>query len=344
MTVPISVIIPAHNRPHFVREAVESVIRQSAQPEEIIVVDDGSVPPIGDIPGARVIRQANAGVPTARNTGVFAAKGEWLAFLDDDDIWEPNKLELQWQAVQRNPAVGIVFTDWLTFRDAEIVNSSMLFARNDLSVSPHNSEIREAYRLAGGGQGGTICNLANGPFGEGLVRYGPFVLPSTVIVRRDIAIACNGFDKAMPRTDDWDFWLRVAGHGASAAAVEIPLVRYRLHAANVSRDSINSAIWIAYMAQKAHDLKGTYPPGMDAFWENALPFYVHRAARAAFKAGRFADARTLYARLVHYRPTPGARLGDALARLSDTSIGHALYRAARRLKKATARPRAEPRS
>jgi glycosyltransferase involved in cell wall biosynthesis len=334
MTVPITVIIPAHNRPHFLGEAVQSVKKQSVQPEEIIVVDDGSTPPIADLPGARIIAQANAGLPAARNTGIAAAKSEWIAFLDDDDIWEPNKLELQWQAVQRYPSVGIVFTDWLTFRDADIINSSMLFARNDQYVTPHHAEIREAFRIAGGGDAGQISYLANAPFGRGLVRYGPFVLPSSVMVRRDLAIACGGFDATMPRAEDWDFWLRIAGRGASAAAVEVPLIRYRYHATNVSRDAVNAAKWIAHMVRKAQDAKGAYPPGMDVFWKDALPFYVHRAARTAFKAGRFADARDLYARLMKYRPTMSARFGDAVARLGDSSLGHVLYHSARRLKKA----------
>jgi glycosyltransferase involved in cell wall biosynthesis len=334
MTLPITVIIPAHNRPEFLREAVESVKKQTVQPEEIIVVDDGSTPPITDLPGVRIITQANAGLPTARNSGIAAAKSEWLAFLDDDDIWEPDKLERQWQAIQRHPSVGIVFTDWLTFRDGEIINSSMLFAHSDQYVTPHHAEIREAFRLAGGGDAGGISYLANAPFSRGLVRYGPFVLPSSVMVRSDLTIACRGFDVTMPRTEDWDFWLRIAGRGASAAAVAVPLIRYRYHALNVSRDFVNAAKWIAHMAQKARDAKDAYPPGMDVFWEDALPFYVHRAARTAFKAGRFADARDLYGRLLKYRPTLSARLGAAAARLSDSSMGHTLYRSARRMKRA----------
>ena len=334
MTVPITVIIPAYNRPHFVAEAVASVNAQTVRPEQIIVVDDGSTPPIGDLPNVTIIRQANAAVPTARNTGIAAARSEWVAFLDDDDLWEPNKLEMQWQAIQSNPSCGIVFADWLTFRGPDIVNSSMLFARSDLIETPHHTEIRAAYRIAGGGEGGGIRALANGPFAEALIRYGPFVLPSAAVVRRDIAVACGGFDPVMPRTEDWDFWLRIAGRGVPAAVVEVPLVRYRLHALNASRDYINSAIWIAHMAQKADDVPGNYPAGMAEYWKDTLPFYVHRAARAAYREGRFRDVRDLYTRLSLYHPTVGARVATALARTSDTAFGHSMYDSARRLKRA----------
>jgi glycosyltransferase involved in cell wall biosynthesis len=331
--VPISVVIPTRDRPHFLRAAVESVKRQTVAPCEIIVVDDGSNPPITGMPGVRIVAQANAGLPSARNTGIVAANGEWIALLDDDDLWEPDKLELQWAAIDRYPVAGIVFTNWLTFQGEVVINTSMLFGDTDRTVTPHHSEIREAYRMAVGDDGAGTSFLNGVTFSRSLIRYGPFVLPSSVVFRRDLALACGAFDPAMRRAEDWDFWLRLAGAGAAAAVVGRPLVRYRYHANNVSRDFINAARWIAYMVAKARAAKDAYPPGMEAFWEVALPFYVHRAARAAFKAGRFADARDLYAELVRYRPSLAARAGSAAARLSDTTVGHSLYRSARRLKR-----------
>jgi glycosyltransferase involved in cell wall biosynthesis len=331
--LPISVVITAHNRLHFLREAIESVKNQSAQPLEIIVVDDGSNPPITDLPGVRIIAQANGGPPRARNAGIAAARGEWIALLDDDDLWEPDKLALQWAAIERYPSTGLVFTNWLTFQGNEIINSSMLFAGSDRITTPHHAEIRAAYRMAVDGEGAETYHLDNAAFSRSLIRYGAYVLTSSVLVRRDLAIACGAFDAIMPRTDDWDFWLRVAGQGASAAVVVRPCVRYRYHVNNVSRDFINSARWIAYMVAKARAAKDAYPAGMDEFWRGALPFYIHRAAWAAFKAGRFADTRDLYAKLLRYQPSPAVRACDVAARLSDTLVGHALYRSARRLKR-----------
>ncbi len=331
--IPVSVVIPAHDRPHFLRAALESVKNQTVAPCEIIVVDDGSDPPVSGLPGVRIIAQVNAGLPSARNTGIAAASGEWIALLDDDDLWEPDKLERQWEAIERYPAAGIVFTNWLTYQGEAVINSSMLFGGTDRAITPHHLEIRAAYRMAVGDDGAGTSFLDHATFCRSLIRYGPLVLPSSAMFRRDLALACGAFDAAMPRAEDWDFWLRLAGRGAAAAVVGRPLVRYRYHANNVSRDFIDAARWIAHMVAKARDAKDAYPAGMEAFWDGALPFYVHRAARAAFKAGRFADACDLYARLVRYRPSLTARACCTAARLSDTTLGHSLYRSARGLKR-----------
>src|SRR5215469_3467519 len=98
-TLPFSVIIPVYNCERFIGAALDSIFAQSRRPAQVIVVDDGSADSSSAIAqerGAIVIRQANAGVSAARNVGMRAASQPWLAFLDADDTWMPNKLELQW--------------------------------------------------------------------------------------------------------------------------------------------------------------------------------------------------------------------------------------------------------
>ena len=100
----VSVIIPTYNRSLSVREAIESVLAQTYRDFELIVVDDGSADNTPSVLGSfgeriRGIRQANAGVSAARNAGIRAAKGEWVAFLDSDDLWVPQKLERQMAGV-----------------------------------------------------------------------------------------------------------------------------------------------------------------------------------------------------------------------------------------------------
>ena len=108
MAPAVSVIIPTYNRAHCIGDAINSVLRQSFQDFEFIVVDDGSTDDTSDVLGTygnriTLIRQANAGVSSARHTGVRAARGEWVAFLDSDDTWDTDKLKTQIEDVQKNP-------------------------------------------------------------------------------------------------------------------------------------------------------------------------------------------------------------------------------------------------
>ena len=121
----ISVIIPTYNYANYVRDAVESVLNQSYKEFEIIVVDDGStdgtkkvLEPLKN--RIRYIYQENRGLPSAYNTGIKASKGEYIAFLDSDDLWLPEKLKLQKKYFDDNPAVGMVICNGYLFNDTEI--------------------------------------------------------------------------------------------------------------------------------------------------------------------------------------------------------------------------------
>ncbi len=108
MSMRISVVIPAYNAGRYIGRAIDSVLAQTRPAEEIIVVDDGSTDNTAEIAGAygdriRFIRQENAGASVARNTGIAAATGNWIAFLDADDEWLPEKLRLQTEHLERNP-------------------------------------------------------------------------------------------------------------------------------------------------------------------------------------------------------------------------------------------------
>ena len=119
----VSVIIPAYNRAHYIREAIESALQQSHRPLEIIVVDDGSTDETPQILATysepvRVFRQVNQGVAAARNLGVSHARGEYVAFLDSDDLWHPEKLEKQIERFEADPELGLVHCGMETFNDA----------------------------------------------------------------------------------------------------------------------------------------------------------------------------------------------------------------------------------
>ena len=110
----VSVIIPAHNSGGYIVPALDSILIQRHRPMEILVVDDGSTDATaqtvrGYAPEVQVIEQDQQGHPAARNTGIRAATGEFLAFLDHDDLWSSNKLELQIASFERNPSLDFVF-------------------------------------------------------------------------------------------------------------------------------------------------------------------------------------------------------------------------------------------
>lgn len=112
----ISVIIPAYNNRDFILQAVSSVLNQTIKASEIIVVDDGSSDNTSDLIKSKfknqviLLKQKNQGISAARNLGIKKSTGEYIAFLDADDIWLEDKLEMQLQALKKHPEVSIVFT------------------------------------------------------------------------------------------------------------------------------------------------------------------------------------------------------------------------------------------
>lgn len=125
----ISVIIPAYNREAYLAEAVQSALDQTLPPGEIIVVDDGSTDRTGEIARSfggivRCIRQDNQGVAYARNTGVAASCGEWIAFLDSDDLWVARKLEWQMAYLSEHSEIDLLFGQMKPFLSPELTPDS----------------------------------------------------------------------------------------------------------------------------------------------------------------------------------------------------------------------------
>ena len=203
----VSVIIPAHNAERFIADSVQSALAQTFTDLEVIVLDDGSADctvaraaAFGD--RVRVYRQANGGVARARNTGVALARGEWIAFLDSDDVWLPAKIERQ---LASSPA-ALTFTDRFNFGE-----------RGDLA------ELQSA-----------VTPMQGGDIFEALLLQN-FITATSVMIRRDLFERYGGFDTTLNGTEDWDLWLRVAADHPIGFCPE-PLVRYRLHAGGISRN------------------------------------------------------------------------------------------------------------
>ncbi|MEE9614146.1 MAG: glycosyltransferase family A protein, partial [Thermodesulfobacteriota bacterium] len=113
----VSVVVPVYNRPEYVREALTSVFGQTFKDYEVIVVDDGSTEDtkgaLGEyLQGVNYFYKKNGGAASARNYGIEKSTGEYVAFLDSDDLWEEDKLDVQVEFLSRNPDVGLVCSDY----------------------------------------------------------------------------------------------------------------------------------------------------------------------------------------------------------------------------------------
>jgi glycosyltransferase involved in cell wall biosynthesis len=208
----ISVIIPAYRAAQTIAATVRSILQQTLRPAEIIVIDDGSP---DDIAGAvapfaaevTLIRQPNAGVAQARNRGLAAARGDLLAFLDADDLWEPQKLQRQFEILQNNPDVGLVSGRYFNQepggpRDISQISAEFL----DRSTKPAGAKLIEL-----------ACQIWTG----------------TVLVRRE-ALADIQFVTDFQPAEDRDVWIRVL-RGHAAYMISEPLATAVLVPQSLSR-------------------------------------------------------------------------------------------------------------
>jgi glycosyltransferase involved in cell wall biosynthesis len=194
----ISAIIPTRNRPDYILESAASVLGQSYAELELIIVNDGttSVPAIND-KRVRILNSGEAGAVPARNIGIAAAKGDAIAWLDDDDSWADEDF-LKTCATHLSSGADFIFGD------GEMVYPD--------------------------GSRKTFAQDANS---ESLTRDNT-ILISTVCYRRSLHKALGKFDEALPYYWDWDWYLRVARAGHALKRIAKPVVDIRIHAGNMS--------------------------------------------------------------------------------------------------------------
>ncbi len=195
----VSVVIPTYNSGPLVVEAVESVLAQTRPAAEIIVVDDGSTDDTADRlarfgPRIRYIRQANARVAAARNTGLRAATGDAVGFLDADDAWHPEKLARQAAALEADPGLGVLAT--------------RVFAWPGSYPDP-------------GPERGTVVALPT----DAMLPANP-ITTSSVLVRREVLDRAGEFDRNLFGPEDYDLWLRCS-RVAGVGVLDQPLTGYR---------------------------------------------------------------------------------------------------------------------
>ncbi len=226
----VSVIVPAYNSEKVLADALDSVRTQTHAHLEVLVVNDGSTDRTAEIadkyvaadPRFRCWHQSNAGSAVARNTGLRQARGDWIAFLDADDVWFSTKLELQLRLAQEDKAANVLFSNywiWNAGQDRCLRYSTRReFPEGDL-----------ASRLYRGNVFGT----------------------STVMVQRDTLQEVGGFDPELRHVHDWDLWLRLSEAGLRARGVWEPQIRYRIWSGNVTANRVRNATFAVRVMEKA---------------------------------------------------------------------------------------------
>lgn len=209
----VSVIVPAYNTARFISETIESVFAQTFRDYEVIVVNDGS-PDTEDLRaviaacGRRIgyIEQENRGIAGARNTGIRAARGEYVAFLDSDDCWLPVFLEEQLGLLRQTPPADLVYADAAIFGE----------------------------RVAGTPTCMQRCPSEGPVTLESLLTDRCQVITSTVVARRQAVIDAGLFDESFREAEDYELWLRLAYRGANMRYQYKVLARYRVRPGSLS--------------------------------------------------------------------------------------------------------------
>lgn len=227
----VSVVIPAYRVAGYIGDALRSIVTQAPASVEIVVVNDGS-PDTEELERAlepyreRIvyIKQTNGGVSSARNTGILAARGEWLAFLDADDEWLPGYLEAQQNFLRDNPSFDMVYTNGLIFGDTPLAG------RTTMEFSPTNGEITFLKALAG----------------ECTIGY-------CALVRRELVLRAGMFDTSLHGSEDYNLWLRILRLGGRIGCQRTPLMKYRKRDDSATSNLIWMSERILESLQKTQD-------------------------------------------------------------------------------------------
>jgi glycosyltransferase involved in cell wall biosynthesis len=215
----VSVVIPTFNGERFLADTLRAVLSQTLAPIQLIVVDDGSADATTDIvaaaaPSALVVRQANAGVSAARNHGLRLASGEFVVFLDQDDIWHPQMLQRQVAWLDAHPEHDVVvspYQHWLPTPDGSYQTPGQVWPPPKEGADPE---------------------FTGWVYHQFLLDC--WALTSGTMMRRESALAVGGFDETLPYSEDWDLWIRLS-QCSRFARLRWPTVLYRHHPVQGSR-------------------------------------------------------------------------------------------------------------
>lgn len=295
-TPAVSIVLPAYNRVGSIRMAVESVLRQSFADFELIVVDDGStdgtMAQLADITDPRVRMLANPqnlGASAARNRGIRAARGEWVAFQDSDDEWMPQKLAKQMARLEQYSEDAIAcYCGMMIVGEPE----ATLEARTTVLYIPDS----------------TIASVEGNLLGQLLARS--FISTQMLVVRRTALLETGGFDEALPALEDWDCAIGLSMRGMFSF-VDEPLVVQYFSENSITRSRAKRAQALASILEKHRNLLAAYP--------HLLTKHLVSLAGARRQLGDYAGAKRALAEARRLSPaSPSILIRSALLSVSAT--------------------------
>jgi glycosyltransferase involved in cell wall biosynthesis len=260
----VSVVIPVYNGERYLAEAIQSVLDQTYRNFEVIVVDDGSTDGSASVvkrygETIRYIHQSNGGVCKSRNTGIAVAQGDYLAFLDQDDLWLPGKLAVQVAYLDSHPEVGAVYSQ-CEVKGKGWLRSSLYYAM------PVKDDI----------------------FG---IMSGTCLLMTASMIRREVLRKIGGFDEALigAGAEDIDLTIRLTQVAKIAYLPQI-LAVYRVHATNNSMNSERLLHNQGHYLRKCQELYG-HDSQVARFLDRQMVGYLSNLGKLQIKAGQPAEGR-----------------------------------------------------
>lgn len=229
----ISVIIPTYNAGRYIEKTLQSVFDQTYKNIEIIVIDDGSTDNTEVLlkqyndPRLHYIKQPNSGGPAKpRNVGIAAAKGEYIAIFDSDDLMMPNKLSSQIKALETTPDAAFCCTNFSKIDENDNVTTKAFWETNENFQSLDKSK-RDPF--------GNFKYIPNELTDNLLIHN--FVATSSVLIRKAVFEKVGGFDEALANADDYDMWLRISSHYSNILIPQV-MHQYRLRDGNITSRGI----------------------------------------------------------------------------------------------------------
>jgi glycosyltransferase involved in cell wall biosynthesis len=291
----VTVVVPTYNRGQFVAEAIQSVLEQTFRDFELIVVDDGSTDDTTAVVGCftdprlHYVYQTNQERSAARNHGLRLAQGEYVAFLDSDDVWLPTKLEHQVTLLDARPAVGLVYTGAYIFEGQRTFTEQRPRWRG---------QALKALLM----EDNVVCGSA-----------------STALVRRACFDRVGGFDENLRACEDWDMWLRIVAAGYEFDFVPQPLARCRVHGTNTQKDAEKMAratrtFFAKVLAQPAYFASG------EISRTRVQSLMELMVGRAYYIARQMAIARRHFLRSLWFYPLQGRAVEYLLRSLLGTRM------------------------